>query len=137
MTVDFDRADAPPAALQVLHLIFFAGFAIVATVVALNVFWPGGLALAAFLGWRGFGLTPPRMPWGDARAVARDLAPEAPRAASGNHSFDAYRAELLDRLEEERAQFEGFLGRLRAARDQGEFDRFMEARAARAAADPA
>ena len=42
-----------PVAVQILSTLLFAGFAIAVTIVALNVFWPAGLALAVVLGWRG------------------------------------------------------------------------------------
>ena len=53
---------------------------------------------------------------------------------SGNHAFDSYKAETLRRLEDEQAAFEGFLQRLREAKDKQEFDRFMDDRASAAAA---
>ena len=61
--------------------------------------------------------------------------PEADVRPSGNASFDAYRSEMLDRLEKEQSRFDDFLGRLREAKDKAEFEDFMEdrARAARAA----
>jgi len=61
--------------------------------------------------------------WSAARAALRP---------SGNHAFDAYKAETLRRLEEEQAQFEAFLHRLREAKDKAEFDEFMDDRARRA-----
>jgi len=55
---------------------------------------------------------------------------------TGNAAFDNYRKSELERLEaerrkleEERAEFETFLGNLRRAKDQEEFDRFMADRA--------
>ncbi len=48
---------------------------------------------------------------------------------SGNSAFDAYKVETLRRLEEEQAAFEGFLQRLREAKDKTEFDTFMDDRA--------
>ena len=47
---------------------------------------------------------------------------------SGNRAFDAYKEQTLRRLEEEQAQFEAFLERLREARDKAEFDEFMKER---------
>jgi hypothetical protein len=49
-------------------------------------------------------------------------------ASSGNAAFDAYKADTLRRLEEEQQQFEAFMNRLRAAKDQSEFDEFMKDR---------
>ena len=54
---------------------------------------------------------------------------------SGNTAFDAYKAETLQRLMDEQEQFEAFLDRLRAAKDQREFDTFMDERAEAARAD--
>lgn len=48
--------------------------------------------------------------------------------SSGNSAFDAYKADTLQRLEEEQDQFEAFLQRLREAKDKAEFDQFMEER---------
>lgn len=48
---------------------------------------------------------------------------------SGNTAFDAYKAEMLRRLEDEQTAFEGFLQRLRDAKDKSEFDAFMDDRA--------
>jgi hypothetical protein len=59
-------------------------------------------------------------------------ATSRPRDDAGNsapHSaFDEYRAETLQRLEHEQAEFVGFLDRLRAAKDKAEFDSFMAQR---------
>lgn len=52
---------------------------------------------------------------------------------SGNSAFDAYKSETLRRLEQEQTEFESFLERLREAKDQAEFDQFMEDRSRRAA----
>ena len=41
---------------------------------------------------------------------------------------------MLNRLEQEQTAFEGFLGRLRAAKDKSEFDQFMDERARNARA---
>ncbi|KQB14105.1 DUF2852 domain-containing protein [Rhodobacter capsulatus] len=55
---------------------------------------------------------------------------------TGNAAFDAYRADMLARLEREQEEFESFLIRLREARDKAEFDQYMEERAHAAAAAP-
>lgn len=49
-------------------------------------------------------------------------------SSSGNTAFDSYREETLRRLEEEQDEFEGFLDRLRQAKDKQEFDQFMKER---------
>jgi hypothetical protein len=56
--------------------------------------------------------------------------------SSGNHAFDEYRTETLQRLEEEQREFREFLDRLRFARDKTEFDQFMAERRARPASPP-
>jgi Protein of unknown function (DUF2852) len=48
--------------------------------------------------------------------------------SSGNRAFDEYRAETLNRLEEEQREFKEFLERLRFAKDRAEFDQFMNER---------
>lgn len=53
---------------------------------------------------------------------------------SGNSAFDAYKADTLKRLEDEQRAFEGFLGRLREAKDKTEFDAFMKERDAKTGA---
>ena len=116
-------------ALRVLSILIFGGFAIVATIMAFLAFWPAGFVLAMFLAWRGFGTVSRFVP---PASLAEGLAPVAPVArSSGNASFDAYRHDMLNRLEQEQKSFEDFLTRLRDAKDQREFDRFMDDRAAR------
>jgi hypothetical protein len=56
-----------------------------------------------------------------------------PSRSSGNRAFDEYRAETLQRLEEEQREFREFLERLRLAKDKAEFDQFMADRRARTA----
>lgn len=110
-----------PVAVQILTIIFFAGFAISVSIVAMALFGVIGIALAALFAWQ----------WGRMRAlggttpVMRPAQP-APPISTGNASFDAYRDEVLARLEEEQTQFQDFLARLRAAKDQTEFDAFMD-----------
>ncbi|MFM2280110.1 MAG: hypothetical protein RLZZ444_2341 [Pseudomonadota bacterium] len=55
--------------------------------------------------------------------------------STGNMAFDDWRKAELDRIEEERrkldemrAEFDGYMRELRRARDQEEFDRFMRER---------
>jgi hypothetical protein len=125
-----------PVSVQVLSTLLFAGFAIVVTIVALNVFWPAGFALAIVLGWRG-GFAPGSGHSIDPSALSdavKSLSPEATQHRTGNASFDRYRSEMLGRLEEEQENFEDFLDRLRAAKDSTEFEQFMDDRAGRIAA---
>ncbi|MCF6272986.1 MAG: DUF2852 domain-containing protein [Rhodobacteraceae bacterium] len=51
--------------------------------------------------------------------------------SSGNTAFDSYREETLKRLEEEQAEFQSFMAKLREAKDKAEFDQFMDNREAR------
>ncbi len=109
------------------------------TVLGFIAWWPIGLALLAF-----FFLWRPAMacnatwtaPW---KARMRDEAQRwsAP-ASTGNVAFDEYRANVLARLEEERRQldaqaseFGDFVKQLRRAKDQEEFERFMQSRETR------
>ena len=61
---------------------------------------------------------------------ARSAWPSQP-SPSGNQAFDEYRTATLRRLEDDQQEFHGFLARLRAAKDQAEFDQFMDERQAR------
>lgn len=113
--------------------VLYACFAIPVTIVMINVFWPGGFALAIILAsfWP--------MPWNAKRGlgakevedIVRNLVPANSAKKTGNASFDAYREDVLSRLEQEQGQFDDFLGRLREAKDKSEFDRFMDDRAKR------
>jgi Protein of unknown function (DUF2852) len=91
--------------------------------------WPVGLAISAFIigsgrmscwnhgmaRWQGRMERAGREWWGSPRS-------------SGNRAFDEYRAETLQRLEEEQREFKDFLQRLRMAKDKAEFDQFMAER---------
>jgi hypothetical protein len=93
---------------------------IAAMVAGFVIFWPVGLALLGYMIWSG------RMGCGwrrNGRAWSADRG-----GATGNSAFDAYREATLRRLEEEREAFAAFLDRLRKAKDQAEFDRFMDDR---------
>jgi hypothetical protein len=117
----------PHLAVQILGLLAFTGFAIVATVMAFVMFWLAGVILTLAFVW--FGFRPLLGGRSRSRAEA-DLGPVMPSAPrSGNASFDAYRHDVLQRLEDEQASFDGFLARLRDAKDAREFDSFMEDRA--------
>jgi hypothetical protein len=109
-------------------------------IAAFAIFWPLGL-IALFFKlkkgelWRGSAET--AAPW--SRFKGRDLKRWAFRddfsRNSGNSAFDAYKAHEVERLEEERRKlaeeqraFGEFLDRLKKAKDQEEFDRFMSER---------
>jgi Protein of unknown function (DUF2852) len=124
---------APHLAVQILGLLAFTGFAIVTTVMAFVMFWLAGVVLTLAFVWFGFRpLLGQRHMQADAGAdMGMDTAPHVtmPIQRSGNGSFDAYRDNVLRRLEEEQVSFDGFLTRLRDAKDSREFDAFMEDRA--------
>lgn len=122
-------------ALRVLGILAVTAFATVATVMAFVFLAPAGVLLAAVFLWRGFGMFGPTAePAPQMQSAPR---PASPFASSGNSAFDAYREDMLRRLEAEHEAFQGFLDRLRRARDKAEFDEFMEARAARMRAETA
>jgi hypothetical protein len=114
-----------------------------ATVAGFILFWPVGLAILAYMIWskRMFNHDHHHRSEGRwaSRSCRSDRSREMFRNAraamrpSGNEAFDAYKHEMLKRLEDEQTAFEEFLGRLRAAKDKAEFDQFMEDRARRAA----
>jgi hypothetical protein len=89
---------------------------IAAFVLGFILFWPLGLVILFYAIWSG------RMGcWKHKSRFAR-------RHSSGNSAFDDYREETLRRLEEEQGEFEGFLEKLRRAKDKAEFDQFMKER---------
>lgn len=115
-----------------------------AMVLGFIFFWPVGLALLAYMIWskRMFANS-----CGAKRHHHRHrnhhvhmemrMAARHGFRPTGNTAFDAYKADTLQRLMDEQAQFEAFLERLRDAKDKSEFDQFMDERAqdVRAAAD--
>lgn len=121
-----------PVFVQILSTCLFGAFAIVATVLAFKAFWPAGVALAVVMGWRG-GFVPGLSSGPTTEQILEKVAALSPEAESrrpsGNASFDSYRSDMLARLEDEQDQFDSFLGRLRDAKDQSEFDRFLDERA--------
>jgi hypothetical protein len=103
---------------------------IAAMVLGFVFFWPVGLALLFYMIWS------KRMFSKSCRHSARSMrhGMHAMRP-TGNSAFDAYKADTLRRLEEEQADFESFLERLRDAKDKAEFDQFMRDRASKRADD--
>jgi hypothetical protein len=109
------------------------------------IFWPLGL-LALFLKlkkgeiWNG--ASNMQAPWNANWASWKK--PEGfgdfsrswkPSHTTGNHAFDEYRKDALEKLEaerrkldEERTHFDEFLAKLRRAKDQEAFERFMSER---------
>jgi hypothetical protein len=118
---------APHLAVQLFGILAFTGFAIVATVMAFVMFWVAGVILTLAFLWFGLrAILGPRHRTVD-EADFGPVVTTPPR--SGNTSFGAYREDVLRRLEDEQASFEGFLSRLREAKDSQEFDSFMNDRA--------
>lgn len=91
---------------------------IAAMVLGFIFFWPIGLALLAYMIWskRMFNSSCSRRGHSKSRHKFR---------SSGNTAFDAYKTDMLRRLEDEQEAFESFLQRLRDAKDKQEFDQFM------------
>ncbi|MEM6385027.1 MAG: DUF2852 domain-containing protein [Pseudomonadota bacterium] len=128
----------PPLAVQILTIVGYTAFAIPVSIIAMDQFGVLGLFLAAFLAYQwaqlaGMGSEK------QLKAAVKLLRPKVEKtpASSGNASFDAYRNELLNRLEKERTNFDGFLNRLRDAKDKSEFDLFLVEREKAAQATPA
>lgn len=112
---------------------------IVAIVLGFVAFWPVGLGLLMWKIWKG------RLPYiSDINSVSditRDFQFSRPRTRTGNSAFEEYRDAELRRLEEERRRlveeeraFAEYMERLKRARDQEEFDRFMAERHGRSSA---
>ncbi|MEM6679042.1 MAG: DUF2852 domain-containing protein [Pseudomonadota bacterium] len=97
-----------------------------AMVLGFVLVWPIGLAILGYMIWSG------RMGCWKGRNWRRN---ETKTRTSGNTAFDEYREATLRRLEEEQEAFASFLDRLRKAKDQAEFDRFREERAATSGRD--
>ena len=104
---------------------------ITAIVVGFLLWWPVGLGVLAYLIWSGrMGCCGNRMAWrqyftDEARRFGGGMTAFR---STGNRAFDEYRAETLQRLEEEQKEFGEFLDRLRFAKDKSEFDQFMSER---------
>ena len=103
---------------------------IAAMVLSFIFFWPLGLALLAYMIWS------KRMFSGKCASRGSHKARHGFQS-SGNTAFDAYKADTLQRLQDEQEAFESFLDRLRAAKDKTEFDQFMEDRTRKASAPAA
>jgi hypothetical protein len=125
--------------------LFRSGWEIAAMVGGFILFFPVGLAILGYLIWRKKmgerGFEPAAFKgemkrWKhEMKAQWRGRGPGLGFGSSGNGAFDDYRAEVLRRLEEERRKlddeqraFGEFVLKLRRAKDQEEFDRFMTER---------
>ncbi|MEL7459844.1 MAG: DUF2852 domain-containing protein [Pseudomonadota bacterium] len=120
----------PPLVVQILAIIGYTGFSIPVAIIAMGEFGALGFVIVLFIIWGWSEVlnlgTKPTM--NDIVDRLRPKTDEAPVSDTGNASFDAYKSELLTRLEEEQKTFKTFLARLRDAKDKTEFDTFMEAR---------
>ena len=120
----------------------WSAFEIIAMVLGFVIFWPLGL-LALFLKlkngemWKG--AAQGNAPWAGWKMPSSESWRSANYGftSSGNAAFDDYKRTQLARLEEERRKlddeqkaFREHLARLRKAKDQDEFDRFMAERKA-------
>jgi hypothetical protein len=136
---------------------FRSGWEIAAMVGGFIVFFPIGLAILGYLIWRKKmherGMDPSglkgelkrwkremKAQWKGGSGSAAGFSGMGFGRSSGNTAFDDYRSEVLRRLEEERRKlddeqraFGDFMVRLRRAKDQEEFDRFMAERGGSAA----
>lgn len=112
---------------------------IAAMVLGFIFIWPVGLAFLAYMIWSKRMFSRSSCAERRARHLERHMGGHwghhPSMRPSGNAAFDSYKADMLRRLEDEQTAFEGFLQRLREAKDKSEFDSFMEDRA-RAAREP-
>lgn len=108
---------------------------IVLTILGFILWWPIGLVLLAVMFWRKqmfcggyrrYGGWQGGAPWSG--TGWKNWSGSRQSTSSGNRAFDDYRAETLQRLEEEQKEFAEFLERLRFAKDKAEFDQFMSER---------
>lgn len=138
-TTDGPFGEKPHLVIQILSIIAFGVIGIVAVAMAFSAFWVAGLLTTAVLAaaWSKTSM------FGGSRRecsqrkrkIVLDVAPSFQKSrSSGNASFDAYRSEMIESLEQESREFDGFLARLREAEGEMEFDGYMDDRA-RAAQD--
>ena len=92
---------------------------IIAMVLGFVVCWPVGLAVLGYMIWSNRMFSCNRN---------RSARPRMMHHSTGNSAFDAYRAQTLQRLEDEHREFQDFLQKLREAKDKAEFDEFMRNR---------
>ena len=100
-----------------------------AMILGMIFFWPVGLAFLFYMIWS-------KRMFSKSQSCSHSNSFYRRDTSSGNTAFDAYKADTLRRLEEEQQQFEAFMDRLRAAKDQSEFDEFMKDRSGKAQAKP-
>lgn len=111
-------------------------------VVGFVVFWPLGLAMLAYILWGdrldGFKRTMNGEGWFKKCGSRRNRHFGGSFNNTGNVAFDEWRSVELARIEEERRkldeardEFDAYVRELRRAKDQDEFDRFMNNRRTR------
>jgi hypothetical protein len=94
------------------------------------LFWPLGLITLVYLIWSGKMMCCiGRIASWKSDDLKRWSFPHGESRSTGNIAFDEYREMTLKRLEEERREFSQFLEKLRRAKDQEEFDKFMSEQA--------
>jgi hypothetical protein len=99
-------------------------------VLGFMLFWPLGLVTLVYLIWSGKMMCCiGRMASWGSDDLKRWSFPHGESRSTGNIAFDEYREMTLKRLEEERREFSQFLEKLRRAKDQDEFDKFMSEQA--------
>lgn len=90
------------------------------------LFWPLGVAALIYLLWSGkMNCCIGKMASWKSENQRQYGASRGMPHSTGNVAFDEYRETTLNRLEEERREFTRFLEKLRRAKDQDEFDKFM------------
>jgi hypothetical protein len=92
---------------------------LIAMILGFIFIWPLGLAILFFMIWSN------RM----SRSFFGCNKSRKIHYETGNSAFDAYKQDTIKRLEDEQTAFQGFLQRLREAKDKTEFDTFMDDRA--------
>jgi len=108
-------------------------------VIGFMVFWPLGLAMLAYIIWGdrldGFKRDVNRATDGIFAGCRGRHARHRSYSRTGNVAFDDWREKELERLAEERrkldetlSEFDEYMRELRRAKDQEEFDRFMDKR---------
>ena len=96
------------------------------------LFWPLGLIILFCLNWSGnMRCCNERLMAWKTDYLQRWCTASGASVSTGNMAFDEYRAKALRRLDEERREFDRYVERLRRAKDQDEFDRFMSEQSAR------
>jgi uncharacterized protein DUF2852 len=95
---------------------------LIAMILGFIFFWPLGLAILFYMIWSN------RMSRSFFGCSNTSKSRKSIDSSTGNAAFDAYKQSTLNRLEEEQSAFQGFLQRLRDAKDKTEFDAFMDER---------